>query len=69
MKEDASLQNHFKKGISTLVALSLLQNQRMYGYELVQTMEKVSGGRFVLQDSASMIRITASTIRRTAGWC
>lgn len=50
MKEDASLQNHFKKGISTLVALSLLQNQRMYGYELVQTMEKVSGGKFVLQE-------------------
>lgn len=50
MKEDTSLQNNLKKGTSTLAALALLQHRRMYGYELVQTMQKVSGGKFVLQE-------------------
>lgn len=49
MKEE-SLQNNFKKGVSTLVILSLLQKEKMYGYELTQAVEKVSEGKFLLQE-------------------
>lgn len=50
MKEDSVLQNNFKKGASTLAVLTLLQKESMYGYQLVQTMEKISQGKFVLQE-------------------
>ena len=45
-----SLQNHFKKGLSTLAILSLLKRKSMYGYELIQTVEDCSNGLFVLQE-------------------
>lgn len=50
MKEDNILQNNFKKGASTLAVLTLLQKERMYGYQLVQTMDKLSEGKFALQE-------------------
>lgn len=44
------LQSHFKKGITTLCILSLLQGKKMYGYELVQETERISKGNLVLQE-------------------
>lgn len=44
------LQTHFKKGVTTLCILSLLQQREMYGYELVQETERVSGGLLTFQD-------------------
>ena len=40
----------FKKGVLELIVLLSVTKRDMYGYELVQTMEKVSGGRFILQE-------------------
>ncbi len=47
-----SLKNGFKKGLATLAVLSLLKNRRMYGYELVQTMSRLSGGSFTMREIA-----------------
>lgn len=44
------MQTHFKKGVTTLCVLSLLQRRDMYGYELVQETERVSGGLLTFQD-------------------
>lgn len=49
MKAD-SMQSHFKKGVTTLCILSLLQRGEMYGYELVQETERISGGKLILQE-------------------
>ncbi len=49
---EESLKNSFKKGLSTLAVLSLLHNNRMYGYELVQAMSRHSGGDFVMRETA-----------------
>ena len=44
------LQSNFKKGVTTLCILSLLQGREMYGYELVQATEEMSRGGLVLQE-------------------
>lgn len=44
------MQTHFKKGVTTMCILSLLQRREMYGYELVQETERISGGLLTLQD-------------------
>ena len=49
MKQEG-MQTHFKKGVTTLCILSLLQRREMYGYELVQETERVSGGLLSFQD-------------------
>ncbi len=49
---EESLKNSFKKGLSTLAVLSLLHKNRMYGYELVQAMSRLSGGDFVMRETA-----------------
>ncbi len=49
---EESLKNSFKKGLSTLAVLSLLHHHRMYGYELVQAMSRLSGGDFVMRETA-----------------
>ncbi len=52
MRED-SLENNFKKGLTTLAVLTLLQRGPMYGYQLVQTMGEVSQGEFALQEGTT----------------
>lgn len=48
--KNEGLQTHFKKGVTTLCILSLLRRGEMYGYELVQATERISGGKLVLQE-------------------
>lgn len=43
-------QSFFKRGAATLCLLSLLSKNEMYGYEIVQAMENISGGRFCLPE-------------------
>ena len=47
MQQEA-LQSHFKRGVATLCILSLLSEREMYGYEIAQALETISGGRFIL---------------------
>ena len=49
MQQEA-LQSHFKRGVATLCILSLLSEREMYGYEIAQALETISGGRFILPD-------------------
>ena len=44
------MQTHFKKGVTSLCILSLLARREMYGYELVQEAERVSGGLLSFQE-------------------
>ncbi len=50
--QEDSLKNSFRKGLSTLAVLTLLHENRMYGYELVQTMSQLSGGAFTMRETA-----------------
>lgn len=45
-------QNSFRRGVMSLVLLSLLKQGDMYGYQLVQEIEKQSGGRIVTQEGS-----------------
>lgn len=45
-------QNSFRRGVMSLVILSLLKREDMYGYQLVQETERVSGGRIVTQEGS-----------------
>lgn len=45
-------QNTFRRGVMSLVILSLLKREDMYGYQLVQETEKQSGGRIVTQEGS-----------------
>ena len=45
-------QNSFRRGVMSLVILGLLQNEDMYGYQLVQEAERRSGGRIVTQEGS-----------------
>lgn len=49
MKQEG-MQTHFKKGVTTLCVLSLLKRREMYGYELMQETERISGGLLTFQD-------------------
>lgn len=51
MTQDNS-QNSFRRGVMSLVLLSLLKQQDMYGYQLVQETEKQSGGRLMTQEGS-----------------
>lgn len=45
-------QNSFRRGVMSLVILSLLKREDMYGYQLVQDTERTSGGRIVTQEGS-----------------
>lgn len=45
-------QNSFRRGVMSLVILSLLKREDMYGYQLVQETEKSSGGRITTQEGS-----------------
>lgn len=45
-------QNSFRRGVMSLVILGLLKREDMYGYQLVQETERVSGGRIVTQEGS-----------------
>ena len=45
-------QNSFRRGIMSLVILSLLSSSDMYGYQLVQETKRLSGGRIVTQEGS-----------------
>lgn len=44
--------NSFRKGIMSLVLLSLLRREDMYGYQLVQETKNLSGGRIQTQEGS-----------------
>lgn len=45
-------QNSFRRGIMSLVILSLLNKEDMYGYQLVQSTNQISGGRIQTQEGS-----------------
>lgn len=45
-------QNAFRRGVMSLVILSLLSREDMYGYQLVQETERASGGRIITQEGS-----------------
>lgn len=45
-------QNSFRRGVMVLVLLGLLKKKDMYGYQLVQETERLSGGRIVTQEGS-----------------
>lgn len=47
-----SAQNSFRRGIMSLVILALLKKEDMYGYQLVQQTNQISGGRIVTQEGS-----------------
>lgn len=51
MQNDTS-QNNFRRGVMSLVILSLLKREDMYGYQLVQETIHSSGGRIVTQEGS-----------------
>lgn len=44
--------NSFRRGVMSLVILSLLKREDMYGYQLVQETERTSGGLLVTQEGS-----------------
>jgi len=51
MPQDSG-QNSFRRGVMSLVILSLLEKEDMYGYQLVQQTLSRSGGRIVTQEGS-----------------
>ena len=51
MKKDVG-HNAYRRGVLSLVILSLLKREDMYGYQLVQETENLSGGRIVTQEGS-----------------
>ena len=51
MSKDTS-QSNYRRGIMSLVLLSLLATEDMYGYQMVQEIERISGGRLTLQEGS-----------------
>lgn len=45
-------QNAFRRGVMSLVILSLLTREDMYGYQLVQETQRISGGRIITQEGS-----------------
>ena len=44
--------NSFRRGVMSLILLSLLKREDMYGYQLVLQTEALSGGRIVTQEGS-----------------
>lgn len=51
MGKDAG-QNNYRRGVMSLVILSLLKREDMYGYQLVQETELSSGGLLTTQEGS-----------------
>ncbi len=45
-------QNSFRRGVLSLVILSLLKQEDMYGYQLVQETQRQSGGLLTTQEGS-----------------
>lgn len=45
-------QSNYRKGVMSLVILSLLTREDMYGYQLVQETARSSGGRLTTQEGS-----------------
>lgn len=45
-------QASFRRGVMSLVILSLLKREDMYGYQLVQETQRSSGGRLTTQEGS-----------------
>lgn len=45
-------QNTFQRGVLSLAILSLLKREDMYGYQIVQEIERCSGGRIVTKEGS-----------------
>lgn len=45
-------QANYRKGVMSLVILALLSREDMYGYQLVQEIERSSGGRLTTQEGS-----------------
>jgi len=45
-------QNSFRRGVMSLVILTLLKRQDMYGYQLVQETNRSSGGKLITQEGS-----------------
>ena len=45
-------QNSFRRGVMSMVILSLLKREDMYGYQLVQETERSSGGKLTTQEGS-----------------
>ena len=46
------VQNSFQRGGMSLLILSLLEREDMYGYQIVQTISESSSGRIVTQEGS-----------------
>lgn len=44
--------NSYRRGVASLVILSLLRKEDMYGYQLVQEAARASGGKFTTQEGS-----------------
>ncbi|MCR4936275.1 MAG: PadR family transcriptional regulator [Oscillospiraceae bacterium] len=51
-EKQENFQGSFRRGLMPLVILSLLKNEDMYGYQLVQETERRSGGAIVTQEGS-----------------
>lgn len=47
-----NVQVGFRRGVMSLVVLALLKREDMYGYQLVQETERLSGGRLTTQEGS-----------------
>ena len=45
-------QSNFRRGVMSLVLLSLLKREDMYGYQLVTETQRLSGGRIMTQEGS-----------------
>lgn len=45
-------QSNFQRGVMSLILLSLLQREDMYGYQLVQMISTASSGKIVTQEGS-----------------
>ena len=50
--QNNTTQSNYRRGVAPLVILALLRQEDMYGYQLVQEMERQSGGRVTTQEGS-----------------
>ncbi len=52
------IQDNFKRGTTELLVLYLLQKEEMYGYKIVQTLQRKSLGRYTLLEGSLYLLLT-----------
>lgn len=52
------MQDNFKRGTTELLVLHLLQKEELYGYRIVQTLQRKSEGRYVLLEGSLYLLLT-----------